>query len=190
MKNFAKDVWRYLPKNYFKYSQAALMRVEYPFNVYATEYSESKGESIHTNLEHNTISDNLNMQVVTYRSLRYSGSILEFDCQLLNANLILKSNEITKNQFIGKDSTFFYINGGIAEVEGNDFSYNGLLTSNTITRSGEFKRLYHRSEFPWEDYEFDEAQQKGMFTFAFDNDEMPIGTAHTFRKNRFEHIYC
>ena len=40
MKTFAYDVWRYFPKNYFKYSHAALIRVEYPFSVYAEAFGD------------------------------------------------------------------------------------------------------------------------------------------------------
>ena len=142
-------------------------------------------------MSNNTIADNMNMQVVTYSSLRYAASILEFNCHLLNATLALQGNEITRNQFIGTDSTFFHINGGIALVEDNNFSYNGILTSNQINQSVEnYKRQYPSSVFPWEDYEFAEAQEKGMFTFVFNNFEMQIGTAHKFRNNTFEHIYC
>ena len=92
MKLFAFDVWRYLPKNYFKYSQAVIMRVDYPFNVYATQFTLSVpdgDQTIQTLVSNNTIADNMNMQVVTYSSLRYAASILEFNCHLLNATLAL-----------------------------------------------------------------------------------------------------
>ena len=76
-------------------------------------------------------------------------------------------------------------------MQDNIFSYNGLLKSKTLTRSKDtYDRQYPRSEFPWDDYEFDEAQQNGMFTFTFDKIEMPIGTAHIFRRNKFMHLYC
>ena len=35
MKSFAYDIYRYMPTNYFKYSQAPLMKIDYPYNVYA-----------------------------------------------------------------------------------------------------------------------------------------------------------
>ena len=76
MKAFAFDVWNYLPKNYFKYSHAAMMRVEYPFNVYAAGVTALASviedfQPVLTSVTNNTIADNLNMQVVTYKALRY-----------------------------------------------------------------------------------------------------------------------
>ncbi len=45
MKAFGFDIYRYFPKNYFEYSQASIMRVEYPPGIYA---------GILANLEGNT----------------------------------------------------------------------------------------------------------------------------------------
>lgn len=43
--------------------------------------------------------------------------------------LQLNRNIVTRSQFVGSDSTFFYINGGIARIHDNVFSYNGMLTA-------------------------------------------------------------
>ena len=70
----------------------------------------------------------------------------------------MNDNTITRNQFIGQDSTFIYINGGIASVSYNQITYNGLLTQNVMSANDEgLVKEYTRSEFPWEDYSFNEA---------------------------------
>ena len=109
-----------------------MIRVEYPYENLA--YTLTKGtalgqKAIDTVISQNKIIDNLNIQIVTYKNLRYKASLLEYDCHVRNATLSIKNNLITRNQFIGEDSTFFYINGGIVEVSKNEISYNGLLTS-------------------------------------------------------------
>ena len=71
---------------------------------------------MHTEISNNYVSDNLNMQVLTYKSLQYKASILDYDCQASNATLGITGNTITRNQFIGEASALFYINGGIASV--------------------------------------------------------------------------
>ena len=69
--------------------------------------------------------------------------------------LSIDNNIIARNQFIGKDSTFFYINGGIASVSDNQITYNGGLGSDIQSAvASEHKRTYSRAEFPWEDYSF------------------------------------
>ena len=35
MQAFALDIYKYMPKNYFAYSQATMIRIEYPYEVYA-----------------------------------------------------------------------------------------------------------------------------------------------------------
>ena len=103
----------------------------------------------------------------------------------------MNDNTITRNQFIGQDSTFIYINGGIASVSQNDITYNGMLTENVFAKADEdMEKEYTRSEFPWEDYSFNEAQDKGIFWFDFVNSEMPKYKSHHFYNNNFEHIYC
>ena len=103
----------------------------------------------------------------------------------------MNDNTITRNQFIGQDSTFIYINGGIASVSHNQITYNGMLTQNVMSANDEeLVKEYTRSEFPWEDYSFNEAQDKGIFWFDFVNSEMPKYKSHYFFKNNFEHIYC
>ena len=108
-----------------------------------------------------------------------------------NATLSISENLITRNQFIGTDSTFFYINGGIAEVTNNEISYNGMLTLDVQENYvGRDARQFTRSRFPWDDYSFTRAQDKGIFTFSFKTDEMPEKKSHSFSNNRFSHIYC
>ena len=135
MKAFAYDVYHYFPPNYFKYSQASLIRIEYLFQVYPQIISEIANEAnkrnnaMVTRLTDNEFSDNLNVQVLTYNERRYKASILEFDCQMSLVKLQLNRNIVTRSQFVGSDSTFFYINGGIARIHDNVFSYNGMLTA-------------------------------------------------------------
>lgn len=101
MKTFAYDVWRYFPKNYFRYSHASLIKIEYPYAVYAEFFSELTAEEdfivILTDVSNNLITDNLNMQVVTHASVRYRASIIDFDCELPYATLQFHGNEVTRN---------------------------------------------------------------------------------------------
>ena len=100
MKSFAYDIYNYMPPNYFKYSQAAMIRVEYPDTKVAYTDIKTDGRSkpvMLTELSNNLISDNINMQVVTYRALEYKASILEFDCQMPSAVLSINDNEIKRN---------------------------------------------------------------------------------------------
>ena len=135
MKSFAYDIYRYMPTNYFKYSQAPLMKIDYPYTVYAglqflIESSLDQFQyPIYTEISNNLITDNLNIQVVTYEALKYKSSLLEFTCDIQNATLAMNNNEVTRNQFIGEDTTFFYIDGGVVLVADNNFSYNGMLTN-------------------------------------------------------------
>jgi hypothetical protein len=128
---------------------------------------------------------------VTYSDLRYKASLLEYDCEVRNATLSISDNLISRNQFIGEDSTFFYVNGGIVEVNNNEISYNGMLTSEISSNYvGRDSRQYMSLEFPWDDYSFTLAQDKGIFSFSFENYEMPAYKSHSFTNNRFTHIYC
>lgn len=81
MKTFAFDIYRYMPKNYFRYSQASLMYIDYVYNVYAdliSKLGDDDNIPVKTTLRGNTITDNLNMQVITFSSNRYGASILDF----------------------------------------------------------------------------------------------------------------
>jgi len=82
-----------------------------------------------TNIVENIFSDNLNAQVLTYATNRYKAGILEFDCFLPMVRLMISKNTISRTQFVGRHSTFFYINSGIAKIHDNSMSYSGLLTS-------------------------------------------------------------
>jgi hypothetical protein len=44
MKVFAYDIYKYMPRDYFSYSQAAMIRIEYPYEIYA--YTLTKGAAI------------------------------------------------------------------------------------------------------------------------------------------------
>ena len=126
------------------------------------------------------------MEEMTYRA-----SILDFDCYVARATLEMNNNLVTRNQFQGPGSTLIYINGGIALVADNEFSYNGLLSHEEfISEDQTLNRQYTRSNFPWDDITFGVNQENGIFYFQFDDRDMPSGTAHIFERNRFEHIYC
>lgn len=57
--------------------------------------------------------------------------------------------------FMGEDSTFFFISGGIVDVADNSISYNGLLFDEMLTNSvSSFNRRYKNSNFPWDNYDF------------------------------------
>ena len=61
-----------MPPNYFKYSQAAMIRVEYPDTKVAYTDIKINGRSrpvMLTELSNNLISDNINIQVITYNAL-------------------------------------------------------------------------------------------------------------------------
>lgn len=152
-----------MPPNYFKYSQSAMIRIEYPYNVFANFFTaldntESNQNAIETEISNNLISDNINIQVVTYIALEYKASILEWDCKVTKAVLSINDNEIIRNKFIGRKSTLFFINGGIASVNNNDFMYNGILTTTERSQSvANLEKEFSRSEFPWDDYSFTEA---------------------------------
>ena len=117
-----------------------MIRIEYPENVFANFFTalnntNSNESAIGTEISNNLISDNMNIQVVTYSALEYKASILEFDCKISDAALSINDNEITRNSFIGKKSTLFFINGGVASVNNNDFIYNGILTKTERSQS-------------------------------------------------------
>ena len=156
-----------------------MMRIEYPQEVYADAIFSLSNltDSMHpikTTIQGNLIHNNMNIQVVTFKALMYKASLLEFDCSVRNATLEISNNNITRNQFIGIDSTFFYINGGIANVTNNDIGYNGMLTGKmSVNVVGRDKRQYDQSHFPWESYSFSESQDHGIFAFSFDTYEMP-----------------
>ena len=40
MQAFARDIYKFYPKNYFAYSQASMIRIEYPYEVYADLMSQ------------------------------------------------------------------------------------------------------------------------------------------------------
>ena len=73
--------------------------------------------------------DNQNYQIVTVPEASYKGSLLEWDCLFDKAVFGLYNNLVTENTFIGKLGALFYINGGLAEVTDNMFSYNGRITN-------------------------------------------------------------
>ena len=101
MKAFAYDLYRYYPEEYFKYSQSPIIRIQYPYNVIADIMTDRSFDhdfnTVHTEISNNYFSDNLNMQVLTYKSLQYKASILEYDSQMSNSTLGITGNEITRN---------------------------------------------------------------------------------------------
>lgn len=64
MKAFAYDVYRFYPSEYFKYSQSTMIRIEYPYEVYAdvlSSWASLSDKPINTIISNNTIADNLNI---------------------------------------------------------------------------------------------------------------------------------
>jgi hypothetical protein len=70
MKAFGYDVYRYMPRNYFEYSQASIIRIEYPPGVYpdimARLAENTDNRSVRTSMIKNIFTENLNMQVLTF----------------------------------------------------------------------------------------------------------------------------
>ena len=75
----------------------------------------------------------------------YKASLLEFDCQLQNALLELEDNLVARNQFFGEDSALIYINGGVASIIKNKFSYSGALHKNIKPMKKYQKQQFLRS---------------------------------------------
>ena len=65
-------------------------------------------------------------------ALQYYGSLLEWDCGNPSSIIGFADNIVTENTFIGKLGALIYINGGIAKILGNTFSYNGKLTNQFV----------------------------------------------------------
>ena len=105
-----------------------------------------------TSIKKNEFSDNLNIQVLTFNNRRYKASLLEFDCQMDLVKLKIEENSVTRSQFIGVNSPFVFINGGIATITDNSFSYNGLLTTKVYNNTAEAynaKRQFSHVYFPY-----------------------------------------
>ena len=100
MKAFAYDVYHFFPPNYFKYSQASVIRIEYPYEVYpeiiAIRAEVDSMTAMQTALVSNNFNDNLNIQVITYSERKYKAGVLEFDCQMSLVRLSIQGNSITR----------------------------------------------------------------------------------------------
>ena len=103
---------------------------------------------------------------------------------------MLEANTVKENAFIGEHGAFFYINGGIATVERNEFSYSGYLSDRTTENHPNSDSRQNDKEFPFKEYRFPIAQDSGIFNFEFTRVDMPQGQSHVIRRNVFEHIYC
>ena len=100
MRGFAYDIHRYYPKNYFKYSQAPIIRIEYPLEVFpqrvTVEAEEENVVALRTKIMNNDFSDNLNYQVLTYQANRYKASVVDIDCHLPLVRLEIEANEVSR----------------------------------------------------------------------------------------------
>ena len=77
-----------------------MIRIEYPYEVYAdimSQFPSNQDKPSYTELNNNQITNNLNIQVVTYSARRYKASLLEYDCHVQNATLQMNGNTITRN---------------------------------------------------------------------------------------------
>ena len=119
-----------MPDEYFQDSHAPVIRVEQFNNAYANWFRTFYWhKTFTTNFTNNEFVDNQNYQIVTVPDASYMGSLLEWDCAFDLSVIGLYDNIVTENTFIGKLGALFYINGGLAKVIGNNFSYNGRLTN-------------------------------------------------------------
>ena len=55
---FAREIYNYMPHDYFANAQAPIIRIEYPYTVYTANYMSHKGMVRSTFLS-NSITDNL-----------------------------------------------------------------------------------------------------------------------------------
>ena len=112
-----------MPENYFNHSMAPTVRIEYPEVHNVTVGVDPGYKSI---FERNTWWDNKNYQIVGLgEDLQYNGGLIEFDSELVQANLNLTSNVVEYNTFIGPSGGLIYVNGGHVDAQLNVFSYNG-----------------------------------------------------------------
>jgi len=70
----AIDLVRYMPTDYFNFAQAAAIRIEHPASV-----EEEFAVDVATILSGNVFTDNKNYQVMTFKDLRYRGSLMEYE---------------------------------------------------------------------------------------------------------------
>lgn len=181
-----------MPDDYFADSQSPVIRVEQSNNAFTTIVDNYfKHEEFKTEFTANEFKDNQNYQVVTVPDASYYGSLLEWDCLKSNSIIGLYDNIVNENTFFGRLGALFYINGGLARITGNQFTYNGRLTTQTVQNNPSAdKRVWKEAYFPFEEYIFDLAQTSGIFTFEFKNHDMPEESAHLIQYNTFKHIYC
>ena len=180
-----------MPDDYFADSHSPVIRVEQASNAFTSIVDAYfPYNQFTTNFTSNEFKDNQNYQVVTVPDASYMGSLLEWDCASQNAVVGIYNNIVNENVFVGKLGALFYINGGLSQIIGNEFTYNGKLSTETEQNNPSANKREYEANFPFEEYIFDLAQTSGIFTFEFKNHDMPVENAHVIEYNIFTHIYC
>lgn len=109
-KAHAEALWEFLPENYFDYAMAPVVRIEYP-QVENVTVGEDPGYT--SVFEANVFSDNKNYQVVALgEDMQYGGALVEFESELVQAELNLTGNTARYNTFMGPGGGLVFVNGG------------------------------------------------------------------------------
>ena len=70
-----------------------------------------------------------------------------------NATFNFTLNKVHQNQIIGENCALIAITGGLANIFKNTFSYNGLLTTDTLTANPNLnQREYAFNYFPYDTF--------------------------------------
>ena len=191
MLTFAWDIYHHMPDDYFEKSHAPLIFVDVGTNVFAEQFIDNYTDSsLATRIVNNTFYDNENYQLETFKSAKYKGSLLIFNCDITKATLEFSENDVQDMAFIGDDSVLIHINGGITEFNNNLFRYIGHFSSESISNSLDEVPVSHSKVYmPYEDYSFYRRQQCGCIKFDFTNYDLPKGYAHAIKNNVFEGIF-
>ena len=107
------DIYSFMPENYFEYSHASIVRIEYPKG--SSTLDTEGGYQLF--FEGNLFKDNKNYQIFAFPHSLYHGSLVHFDCQIALVRLKFLENLVQYNIFIGTESSLFYINGGLIEIK-------------------------------------------------------------------------
>ena len=191
MMTFAWDIYHYMPPGYFDKAQAPLIRIHQESSVYALQHLSDHYNSSFTNtVKDNKFHHNENYQIVTFDSLQYKASLLEYICEIDATQLVFDDNTVEQMQFIGDASVLIYIDGGVATMQNNAFRYIGSLANEVINNTlSSVKFQYKKVYNPYEDYSFTKAQYKGVVNFDFWDFDVPTGFSHRIYNNFFEAIH-
>ena len=70
-----------------------------------------------------------------------------------NATFNFTLNEVHQNQIIGENCALIVITGGLANISKNTFSYNGLLTTETLSANPNLNpREFAYNSFPYDTF--------------------------------------